>query len=129
SAAEFVARYRLYLAILGQKRHRLDAVAVRVADEGGIVRLVRFGPHAGCAVRGAAGLERSRMEGVNRLGARGAQADMDAAVVGNAVHRGTAVDPEFRVLFAEADSRVWPLAQLRQAERRKQRGIKRLALL
>src|SRR3984893_3972478 len=69
---------------VAQKRHRLDAVAVLIADEGRVVGLVVCGPQAGRAIRGAAGPECGGVEGVDRFGVRRAQADMSAAVLGDA---------------------------------------------
>src|SRR5262249_43944683 len=62
----------------GEKRPRLDAVAVGIADEGGVVALAVMRAEAGAAVRRAARRQRSRMERIDRRHGRGAQADMDA---------------------------------------------------
>ena len=65
-----------------QKRHRLDAVAVRIADEGGVVALVILRAQARRAVGRAAGRERGGMKGIDAAGRGARKADMHAAVVG-----------------------------------------------
>src|SRR5262249_49100702 len=90
------------------KRHRLDAVAVGIADEGRIVSLAVMRPQAGTAVRCAAGGERGRMECVDGRRGRGAQADMDAVVVQAGVvrqreHLGPMVEPQLGVALTEPD--------------------------
>ena len=63
-----------------QKRHRFDAIAVGIADEGGVIAAVIFRAQAGRAVGSAAGIERSGVERIDRRGIGRAQTDMHAAV-------------------------------------------------
>ena len=60
-------RRRAAVAYLsGDERHRLDAVAVGIADEGGVITLVIVRAEARRAVGGAAGGERGGVEGIDR---------------------------------------------------------------
>jgi hypothetical protein len=68
------------------------------------------------------------MERVDRRTVGRAQANMHAAVVGDAAHVAAPVDPEFRIFLAIADGRIRPFAQFRHAERRQERGVERLRL-
>src|SRR5438045_2841848 len=75
------------LRSLRHERHRLDPIAVGIADEG---RVVAGGPvmrtQAGRAVGGAAIGKRRRMKGIHELGRAHAQADMRAGVLGQWRH-------------------------------------------
>ena len=55
---------------LRDERHRLDAVAVRIADEGGVIALVILRAKARRAVGRAAGGKRGGMESIDRRGCR-----------------------------------------------------------
>jgi uncharacterized protein (TIGR00730 family) len=76
---------RIAAGHLPHERHRLDAVAVRIADERRVISSVVMRPQPRFAVGRAAGLERRGVEGIDRADIGRAQADMHAAVVGDAL--------------------------------------------
>ena len=86
------------------ERHRLDAVAVGIADEGGVIALAYCGAEAGRAVGGAAGGERRGVKGIDHRAVSRAQADMRAAIGGDRRHIGAMVDPELGIFLADSRS-------------------------
>src|SRR6185503_21012160 len=88
---------------LAGKRDGLDAVAVGVDDEGGIIFHAIVRTQARRAVRMAPGAERCGMKRIDIAGCLGTKANVGAALGRDLRHAGTQVDPEFRVGFAEAD--------------------------
>src|SRR5829696_1136192 len=85
------------------KRDGLDAVAVGVDDEGGVIFDAVVRTQARRSVRMAAGAERCGMKRIDIADCLGAKADVGAALGRDLRHTGAKVDPEFRVGFAEAD--------------------------
>src|SRR5262249_7110420 len=71
-----------------QDRHRLDAVAVGIADEGGVVALAVLRPQSrravGCTARG----QRGGVEGVDQFARAHPQRDMAARIAGERRHAG-----------------------------------------
>src|SRR5437660_2408499 len=94
----------------------LDAIAVGIDDEGGVVAGAIILAHARLAVVLAAGLECSGMEGVDRGAALGLEAEMQAGLqVG--LHRALdRQDPQARRLLAIAQ-RTLAVAQPGDVER------------
>ena len=67
-------------ASLGRKRHRLDAVAVGIDDEGRVIFHAVMRAQARRAVGAAAGRQRRGVERIDIAGRLGAQADVRAAL-------------------------------------------------
>ena len=64
----------------GDERHRLDAVAVGIADEGGVIALAVLRAQARRAVASPARRQRRGVEGIHQVGAAGAETDMRAGI-------------------------------------------------
>lgn len=99
-----------------RKRHGLDAIAVGVDHEGGVIFHTVMRPQAGGAVGAASRSERRSVEYIDIGDCFGVQAVMYAAFVRDFGHTGTQVDPEFGVGIAETDRRG-PGDETRQPER------------
>ena len=108
------------MARVAQESHRLDAVAVQIADEGGVIALIVFGPQPRRAVGLAARGNRRSMERIDRRRVRRAQGEMHAGAWRDGRHVGALVKPELGILLAEADGGIRPFAHARHAERRQQ---------
>src|SRR3982074_668779 len=85
------------LLSFGLMSHRLDPIAVGVADAGGVVVRVIFGPEAWLAVVASPGGERRRVEPVDRAAEGRREANM-AAERGSIAVRS---DPERQSLLLE----------------------------
>src|SRR5262249_58933634 len=86
-----------------EKRHRLDAIAVGIADEGGVVAFAVLRSQPRRAVGTAAGRERRGMERIDQFHRAHAQPHMDAAVTVNWGHSRAQVEPKFGIGLAKAD--------------------------
>ena len=104
------------------KRHCLDAVAVPVADEGGVVVIRIFRPLARRAVGFGARGKRGGMKGIHRSNVRRTQTDVQPAVFAERLKMRPLVEPELRIGLAVADG-VRRLTHPRHAERLEQRVV------
>src|SRR5262249_18147035 len=106
-----------------QKRHCLEAIAVRVANERGVVAFAMAWTLAGRAIGAPAARERGRMERIDRLGAARAQADVAATIIRYRRHAGSMIEPELGIAFAKPD-RPFPDLKLGKADRTEDGFIK-----
>src|SRR6266702_6465554 len=88
-----------------RKRHRLDAIALRVADEGGVIALAVLRPRPRLAVARAARGERGGVKSPHGVAVGSAHADVGAGIGRDRRHAGAMVEPEFRIALAESHGR------------------------
>src|SRR6516162_375666 len=86
-----------------EKRHGLDAVAVGIADEGGVITFPVLWPQARRPVRRTSGGKRCGMEGIDQVDRAYAQRRVGAAIGLDGYHGRSQVEPKFRIALAEAE--------------------------
>ena len=94
---------RRRLCFTPRKRHRLDAVAVGIDDEGRVIAHAIVRAQARRAVGAASGIQRRGMECIDLAGRFRPKTDMDAALRRDRRHTGAQIDPELGIALAETD--------------------------